>query len=53
MSPLSILIIVLVLCILLGVLPIYPYSRSWGYMPGGAIAVVLVIIVILMITGRV
>lgn len=48
----TILLIVLIL-ILVGVLPLWPHSRSWGYAPGGIIGVVLVVLLILLLTGRI
>ncbi|HEY0257669.1 MAG TPA: DUF3309 family protein [Candidatus Methylacidiphilales bacterium] len=48
----TILIILLVL-FLLGALPVYPHSRSWGYYPTGGIGLVLFIIVILVLLGRI
>ncbi|MGC2184437.1 MAG: DUF3309 domain-containing protein [Terriglobales bacterium] len=48
----TILIVVLVL-LLLGALPTWPYSSSWGYFPSGGLGLVLLIVVILAITGRV
>ncbi|MGH9553667.1 MAG: DUF3309 domain-containing protein [Terriglobales bacterium] len=48
----TILIVVLVL-LLLGALPTWPYSNSWGYFPSGGLGLVLLIVVILAITGRV
>jgi len=47
----TILIIVLVL-LLLGALPTWPYSGSWGYYPSGGLGLVLLIVVILALTGR-
>lgn len=47
----TILIIVLVL-MLLGALPSWPHSRSWGYMPSGTLGIVLLILVVLLVTGR-
>jgi hypothetical protein len=47
----TILIIILVL-LLLGVLPTWPYSGSWGYYPSGGLGLVLLIVVILALTGR-
>ena len=47
-----ILLIILVL-LLIGALPSWPYSRSWGYAPSGLLTVVVVIVVILAITGRI
>ena len=48
----AILIIILVL-FLLGALPVYPHSRSWGYYPSGGLGLVLMIIVILILLGRI
>lgn len=45
-------IIVILVLLLLGVLPTWPYSRSWGYYPSGGLALVLVIIVIVLLVGR-
>jgi hypothetical protein len=47
----TILIIVLIV-ILLGTLPTWPHSRSWGYMPSGGLGLILVIIIILVLLGR-
>lgn len=48
----TILIIVLIL-ILLGALPTWPYSSRWGYGPSGGLGLILLIIVILMLMGRI
>lgn len=47
----TILLIVLIL-LLIGALPSWPYSRAWGYGPTGGLGIVLVIVILLMITGR-
>ena len=47
-----IILIVLVL-VLLGAIPSWPYSREWGYGPSGAIGLVLVIVLILVLLGKV
>jgi len=47
----TILLIVLIL-LLLGALPTWPYSASWGYYPSGGLGLVLIILVILALTGR-
>jgi hypothetical protein len=52
MTLTTILIIVLVL-ILLGAIPSWPHSRSWGYGPSGVVGVVLVILLILVLMGRI
>jgi hypothetical protein len=48
----TILIVILVL-ILLGALPTWPYSSGWGYYPSGGLGLVLVIILILVLLGRI
>jgi hypothetical protein len=47
----TILLILLVL-LLLGALPTWPHSRSWGYGPVGGLGLVLLIVVVLLLTGR-
>ena len=47
----TILLIVLVL-ILIGVLPTWPHSRSWGYGPTGGLGLVVIIIIVLLLMGR-
>ena len=46
-----ILLIVLVL-LLLGVLPTWPHSRSWGYGPSGLLGVILVVVIVLVLMGQ-
>jgi hypothetical protein len=48
----TILLIVLVL-ILLGALPAWPHSRSWGYYPSGGLGLIVVILLILILLGRI
>jgi hypothetical protein len=52
MSVGTILLIVLIL-VLLGVLPTWGHSRSWGYGPSGIVGVVVVILLILLLMGRI
>jgi hypothetical protein len=47
-----ILLIVVVLA-LIGVIPSWPHSRSWGYGPSGGIGLVLVILIVLLLMGRI
>ena len=51
MTVTTILIIILVL-ILIGALPTWPYARSWGYYPSGLLGIVLIVLIILLLTGR-
>jgi hypothetical protein len=48
---LTILIVILVL-MLLGALPSWPHSRNWGYFPSGGLGLVVLILIILLLTGR-
>jgi hypothetical protein len=48
----TVLLIVLIL-LLIGAVPSWPYSRGWGYGPSGILGVVLVIVLVLALTGRV
>jgi hypothetical protein len=48
----TILIVILILA-LVGALPTWPYSRTWGYYPGSGIGLILLIVLILALTGRV
>jgi hypothetical protein len=51
MSLGTILLIVLIL-ILIGAIPTWPYSRSWGYAPSGVLGLIVVVIVVLLLLGR-
>ncbi|WP_137392361.1 DUF3309 family protein [Rhodoligotrophos defluvii] len=48
----TILLIILIL-LLIGAVPAWPYSRGWGYAPGGVIGVILIIVLILVLLGRI
>lgn len=48
----STLVLVLLILLLIGALPAWPYSRGWGYYPSGISGVLLLIVVVLLLTGR-
>jgi Protein of unknown function (DUF3309) len=48
----TILLIILVL-LLIGALPSWPHSRSWGYGPSGLLGVVVVVLLVLLLLGRI
>lgn len=52
MSLGTILLVVIVL-MLIGVIPAWPHSRSWGYAPSGVLGTILIIILILFLLGRI
>jgi Protein of unknown function (DUF3309) len=48
----TILIIILIL-LLIGALPSWPYSAGWGYYPGGGLGLILIIVIVLVLAGRI
>lgn len=48
----TILLIILIL-LLVGALPSWPHSRSWGYGPTGIVGVLLIVLLVLLLTGRI
>jgi Protein of unknown function (DUF3309) len=46
-------LIVLAVLMLLGAIPAWPHSRNWGYRPSGGLGLILLIVVILLVTGRI
>jgi hypothetical protein len=46
------LLIILIVILLLGAAPAWPYSRGWGYYPSGMLGLLLIIIIVLALTGR-
>lgn len=47
----TILLVILIL-MLLGAIPTWPHSRSWGYGPSGSLGLIVIIILVLLLTGR-
>ena len=52
MSLGTILFVILIL-MLLGVIPVWPHSRSWGYKPSGGLGLILIILLVLLVLGRI
>jgi hypothetical protein len=48
----STLLIVLIVLMLVGVIPVWPHSRKWGYGPSGGLGLVMLILLVLLLTGR-
>lgn len=48
----NLILLIILILLLIGVIPVWPYSRSWGYYPGGAIFAILIILLILSLFGR-
>ena len=50
---LSTLLIIILILVLLGAVPAWPYSRSWGYGPSGIVGLIVVVLIILALMGRI
>lgn len=49
---LSLILLIVLIVLLLGAVPAWPYSRGWGYGPSGLLGIVLLVVIILVLTGR-
>jgi len=45
-------LVIILLLLLIGALPTWPYSTGWGYYPSGGLGLVLVVVVVLLLMGR-
>jgi hypothetical protein len=52
-KKMGMILIVILILVLVGVIPTWPHSRSWGYYPSGGIGLVLLILLILLLMGRI
>ncbi|CAN7282506.1 DUF3309 family protein [Mesorhizobium sp. LjRoot246] len=50
--PITTIVIIILILVLIGAVPAWPHSRSWGYGPSGIVGVVLVVLLILLLMGR-
>lgn len=48
---LGIILLIILILLLIGAVPVWPYSRGWGYWPGGLVGLLLIVIIILLILG--
>lgn len=46
-------LLIIVIILLLGALPTWPYSSGWGYYPSGGLGLILLIVIILLLVGRI
>ena len=49
----GIILLVILIVLLIGAVPSWPYSRNWGYWPSGGIGTILLIVLILLLLGRI
>jgi hypothetical protein len=48
----STLLLIVLILLLIGAVPAWPYSQGWGYFPSGLLGVVLIVVVMMLLTGR-
>ena len=53
MQVLRLVVIIILILLLIGALPTWPHSRSWGYFPSGGAGLILIIVLILLLLGRI
>jgi Protein of unknown function (DUF3309) len=51
-NAMSTILLILLVLLLVGALPAWPYSRSWGYYPSGGLGLVVVVLLVLLLAGR-
>jgi hypothetical protein len=51
--PIGTILLIILILLLIGAIPSWPYSRGWGYYPSGGIGIVLVIVIVLLLMGRI
>ncbi len=49
---LGLIILIVLVLLLIGAIPSWPHSRSWGYAPSGGLGIVLIIVIVLLLMGR-
>ena len=52
-SMLGTVLIIIVVLLLIGALPTWPYSSAWGYYPSGGLGLILVVVLLLLLLGRI
>jgi hypothetical protein len=53
LMTLSTILIIILILILIGAVPAWPHSRSWGYGPSGIVGVILIVLLVLLLMGRI
>lgn len=51
--PLGTILLIVLIVLLIMAIPTWPYSRGWGYAPGGVVGLILIIVLILVLMGRI
>jgi hypothetical protein len=53
MSPVSLILIILLILILVGTVPAWPYAAGWGYGPTGIVGLLLIVLIVLLLLGKI
>jgi hypothetical protein len=48
----GLILLIILIVLLLGAVPAWPHSRGWGYWPSGTLGIIVLILIILLLTGR-
>jgi hypothetical protein len=48
----GLILLIVLIVLLLGAVPAWPHSRGWGYWPSGTLGIIVLILIILLLTGR-
>ena len=51
--PIGTILLVILILALLGIIPIWPHSKSWGYAPSGGVGLIVIILIVLLVLGRI
>lgn len=49
----STILLILLILLLIGAVPAWPYSRGWGYYPSGIMGILLIVLIVMLVTGRI
>lgn len=49
----ALILLIIVIVLLIGAVPAWPYSRGWGYYPSGGLGIIVVILLVLLLLGRI
>jgi hypothetical protein len=53
LMSIGLILLILLVLILIGAFPTWSYSRGWGYAPSGLVGIIVIVLVILLVTGRI
>lgn len=51
--PLGTILLIILIVLLIGAVPVWPYSSGWGYYPSGGIGLLLALVIVLLLVGRI